>query len=34
MHTRKIQDLFGQTPRVFRNTELIYNNDRPTSSTR
>ncbi|MBX3359675.1 MAG: glycoside hydrolase family 57 protein [Phycisphaeraceae bacterium] len=27
MHTRKIQDLFGQTPRVFRNTELIYNND-------
>ncbi len=27
MHTRKIQDLFGQTPRVFRNTELIYNNE-------
>lgn len=27
MHTRKIQDLFGQTPQVFRNTELIYNND-------
>lgn len=27
MHTQKIQDLFGQTPRVFRNTELIYNND-------
>ncbi|MFN7022014.1 MAG: glycoside hydrolase family 57 protein [Phycisphaerales bacterium] len=27
MHTRKIQDLFGQTPKVFRNTELIYNND-------
>jgi alpha-amylase len=27
MHTRKIQELFGQTPRVFRNTELIYNND-------
>jgi alpha-amylase len=26
-HTRKIQDLFGQTPRVFRNTELIYSND-------
>ena len=26
-HTKKIQDLFGQTPRVFRNTELIYNND-------
>ncbi len=27
MHTKKVQDLFGQTPRVFRNTELIYNND-------
>jgi alpha-amylase len=27
MQTRKIQDLFGQTPQVFRNTELIYNND-------
>jgi len=27
MHTKKIQDLFGQTPRVFRNTELTYNND-------
>jgi alpha-amylase len=27
MHTRRIQDLFGQTPTVFRNTELIYNND-------
>ncbi len=27
MHTRKIQALFGQTPSVFRNTELIYNND-------
>jgi len=27
LHTQKIQDLFGQTPRVFRNTELIYNND-------
>jgi alpha-amylase len=27
MHTKKIQDLFGQTPKVFRNTELIYNND-------
>jgi len=23
-HTELIQDLFGQTPRVFRNTELIY----------
>jgi len=27
MHTKKIQDLFGKTPEVFRNTELIYNND-------
>lgn len=26
-HTRRIQGLFGQTPRVFRNTELIYSND-------
>jgi alpha-amylase len=27
MHEKKIQDLFGQTPKVFRNTELAYNND-------
>jgi len=27
MHRRKIQELFGQTPQVFRNTELAYNND-------
>lgn len=27
MHTRKIKELFGQTPSVFRNTELIYNNE-------
>lgn len=27
MHTKKIQELFGQTPTVFRNTELTYNND-------
>ena len=27
MHKRKIKELFGQTPRVFRNTELAYNND-------
>jgi len=26
-HVQRIQELFGQTPRVFRNTELIYNND-------
>ena len=25
-HRTVIRDLFGQTPRVFRNTELIYNN--------
>lgn len=27
MHRNKIQDIFGQTPRVFRNTELAFNND-------
>ncbi len=27
IHKQKIQDYFGQAPRVFRNTELIYNND-------
>jgi len=27
LHEKKIQDLFGVTPRVFRNTELIYRND-------
>ncbi|MEO8105320.1 MAG: glycoside hydrolase family 57 protein [Candidatus Saccharibacteria bacterium] len=27
MHKRKVQELFGQTPKVFRNTELAYNND-------
>lgn len=27
MHRRKIEELFGQTPKVFRNTELSYNND-------
>ena len=26
-HTDTIESLFGQKPRVFRNTELIYNND-------
>ncbi|HUT28518.1 MAG TPA: glycoside hydrolase family 57 protein [Sedimentisphaerales bacterium] len=26
-HTETIRSLFGQEPRVFRNTELIYNND-------
>lgn len=27
MHEQKIQELFGQTPKIFRNTELAYNND-------
>lgn len=27
MHKEKVQQLFGQTPVVFRNTELSYNND-------
>ena len=27
MHTAKVQQLFGVTPKVFRNTELIYNNE-------
>ncbi|PIN86830.1 alpha-amylase [Candidatus Woesearchaeota archaeon CG10_big_fil_rev_8_21_14_0_10_44_13] len=27
MHRDKIKKLFGQTPSIFRNTELIYNND-------
>jgi len=27
MHREKVQELFGQTPQVFRNTELAYNND-------
>jgi len=27
MHREKIQDVFGHTPKVFRNTELAYNND-------
>ncbi len=27
MHRRKIEEVFHQTPRVFRNTELSYNND-------
>jgi alpha-amylase len=26
-HSETIHDLFGQTPKIFRNTELIYNND-------
>ncbi|MGC1176548.1 MAG: glycoside hydrolase family 57 protein [Candidatus Saccharimonadales bacterium] len=27
MHRHKVQEIFGQTPAVFRNTELAYNND-------
>lgn len=27
MHNRKIRQLFKQSPRVFRNTELLYNNE-------
>jgi alpha-amylase len=27
LHRKKIKDLFGQTPKTFRNTEMIYNND-------
>ncbi len=27
MHRRKIEEVFGQTPKVFRNTELSYNNE-------
>lgn len=27
LHRRKIRELFGQVPRAFRNTELIYGND-------
>lgn len=27
MHKRKVKELFGVTPLVFRNTELIYNNE-------
>lgn len=27
MHRRKVKEVFGQTPLVFRNTELAYNND-------
>ncbi|MFN3404002.1 MAG: glycoside hydrolase family 57 protein [Cytophagaceae bacterium] len=27
LHKKKIKDLFNQEPKVFRNTELIYNNE-------
>ena len=27
LHNQLVQNLFGQTPRVFRNTELIYSNE-------
>jgi alpha-amylase len=32
-HRTLIRNTFGQTPRVFRNTELIYNNDWPRRSS-
>lgn len=34
MHREKVQELFGQTPQVFRNTELSYNNDLATWADR
>lgn len=27
LHRKRISSLFGQTPKTFRNTEMIYNND-------
>lgn len=27
MHKERVEEVFGQTPQVFRNTELSYNND-------
>lgn len=30
MHRKKIEEIFGQTPKVFRNTELAYNNELAT----
>ncbi|TVQ51685.1 MAG: alpha-amylase [Phycisphaerales bacterium] len=27
LHEKQVQDLFGQTPRIFRNTELTYSNE-------
>ena len=27
LHSQRIEELFGQRPKVFRNTELVYNND-------
>src|SRR5688572_19447780 len=27
LHRQKIKELFNQEPRIFRNTELVYNND-------
>ncbi len=27
LHSQTIENMFGQTPKVFRNTELIYSND-------
>lgn len=33
LHRRLMQRLFGQTPTVFRNTELIYNNELARAAT-
>ena len=27
LHAQRIKELFGQSPKIFRNSELIYNND-------
>ena len=27
LHAARVEEMFGQMPRVFRNTELVYNND-------
>ena len=27
LHVQKIEELFGKTPEIFRNTELIYSNE-------
>lgn len=34
MHSKKIEELFNQKPTVFRNTELIYNNELPKLAER
>lgn len=34
LHRLRVESLFGQTPCVFRNTELIYNNDLAATAAR